>query len=321
MLIFKRFLIFALIFGIISLFACSVENESESEETSEATSELPLPPRPEKLWDLGEVYDFENGLVFDIYYPTQIKYAKRPLVVAFHGGGWVAGDRSQIMYLFAPIIAELRENGYAVATVQYRYAQQATFPAQIRDCANAIQYISDNADKYGIDPNSIGLMGYSAGAQLAMLASYAPFGSDLYDRKYSFDIMYCLSFAGPTKMYGEERDDYSGGIRYLLEWLFGGEYAEMEAEYMAGSPYYYIDATTKKTPLFLSHDEKDDTVPFSQSRIMYDRAIEAGIPCEFLALSGVYHQIDFLAPYMHSPSAEDAAKTVLDFVYKFTVAK
>ncbi|MCL1794347.1 MAG: alpha/beta hydrolase [Oscillospiraceae bacterium] len=334
MAIFKKLFIIFLLFGIISASACSNGGENktgEIEKTGQtyeknqnensAASGLPF-LRPEKLQDLGEIYDAKNGLAFDIYYPTSIKYEKSPLLVAFHGGGWVMGDRSQIMDIFAPIIGDLRESGYTVATVQYRYAQQEIFPAQIRDCANAIQYMADNADKYGIDANSIGLMGYSAGAQLAMLAAYAPkgadFASELYDREYSFDIKYCLSFAAPTKMYGAELEDYPIATRYLLEWLFGGEYIGKEAEYMAGSPYFHISANTKKVPLFLAQDESDNVVPFSQLQAMYEKAAEMQIPCEMLVLSGVYHQIDFNYGYMRSPSTEEAAKTVLDFIRKYS---
>lgn len=316
-------MLFGLILAVLFIIACfggGGENEKEDENKSAAVTATELPRRPEKTEDLGEIYDAENNLSFDIYHPTVPKYEKSPLVIAFHGGGWVSGDKSQIMYIFAPIIENLRENGCAVATVQYRYAHQSPFPAQLRDTANAVQYICDNAEKYDIDTDSIGLLGYSAGAQLAMLASYVPAGAGLplYDREYFFDIKYCVSFAGPSKLYGGELEDYPGGIRYLLEWLFGGQYDEKEAEYISGSPYYYINAGTKKIPLLLAHDEKDDTVPFSQSRAMYEKALEAEIPCELLVLEGFYHQIEFNRFSMAAPSGEKAAAAILDFIYKYS---
>ncbi|MCL2159028.1 MAG: alpha/beta hydrolase, partial [Oscillospiraceae bacterium] len=235
-----------------------------------------------------------------------IKYENSPLIVAFHGGGWVSGDRSQILYIFAPIIKELRENGYAIATVQYSYAQDRPFPAQLQDCENAIKYLCENAEYYNIDINSIGVLGYSAGAQLAMLSSYAT----------AENIKYCVSFAGPSKLYGEELYEYSGGIRYVLEWLFDGPYEKNEAAYMAGSPYFYldhIDENANKAPLLLVHDERDDVVPFSQSQLMYEKAIETGISCELIKLSGVYHQIDF-----NFYGLENEAEAVLDFIYKYS---
>ena len=320
----KKLLIIALIFGVLFVPACFAGGKKDAAETSENESAAAptdaLPARPANAEDRGEVYDAENLLSFDIYYPTNPKYEKSPLAVAFHGGGWVSGDKSEIIYTLAPIIKKLRENGYAVATVGYRYAQQSPFPAQLRDAANAVQYMCDNAEKYNIDTNSVGLLGYSAGAQLAMLASYAPVGAGLplYDREYFFDIKYCVSLAGPSKMYGGELEDYPGGVRYLLEWLFGGQYGEKEAEYISGSPYYYIDARAKKVPLLLVHDEKDDTVPFSQSEAMYKKALEEKIPCELLVLEGFSHQIDFNPFSAVPPSGEGAAASILDFIYKYS---
>ena len=312
-MIFRKLLAFGLVLNFIFLLSCSggnsIEIETEIMATTETAEMSTFPVRPERLYDLEQVYDPTNDLKFDIYHPTKILYEKSPLLVAFHGGGWVAGDRSQIMYIFSPIVEELREHGFAVATVQYRYAQDATFPAQLEDTVGAIRYMRDNAEKYNIDINSIGTMGYSAGAQLAMLAAYAVEGD--------FDIKYCIAFAGPSKLYGEELSDYPDGIRYLLEWLFGGEYEEKEAEYMSGSPYYYIDAGTKKVPLMLVHDKRDDVVPFSQSQLMQKKFAEANIPCELLALNGVYHQIDFTSPFMSSPSGEEATRTIVDFVRKY----
>ena len=315
---FKKFLVLGLVLGIMPFAACSGNGGGEpASEKPSASAAADLPMAPKKPYDLDEIYDGENGLAFDIFYPTAAIYEKSPLVVAFHGGGWVAGDKSQIMYIFAPIVEDLLKNGYAVATVQYRFAQAAAFPAQLRDCANAIQHMADNAEKYNIDTNSIGVMGYSAGAQLAMLLSYVPArsGLPLYGREYSFDIKHCVSFAGPSKLYGAELEEYSGNIKYLLEWLFGGEYEKKESEYISGSPYFYITGETKKTPLLLAHDEADGVVPFSQSRAMQKKALEEKIPCELLALSGFGHQIDFASPYM-DPKSGAAIEAILGFIYE-----
>jgi len=336
----KKLLLFILILNFMFLFSCSenikniknienVKNTEISTETEIITTTENIIRQPEKLYDFDVVYDEYNNLKMDIYYPTNIKYVKSPLIIAFHGGGWVAGDKSQPLYMFTPLIKELLENGYTFATAQYRYASETTpFPNQIQDAIKAIKYLENNAELYNIDKDSVGIMGYSAGAQLAMLAAYSTeeyFGFDSdSDYNYNINIKYCISFAGPTKMYDDDVNNYARDIIYLLENLFQCKYEENPDKYKSGSPYYYLTGENiKKIPLLLAHDEKDDVVPFSQSQIMYDKAIEIGIDCELLKLIGFRHQIDLNSGRGNeqSPSVKTispSVKTILDFIYKYS---
>jgi len=318
----KNYMITAacLLFSFLFLFLCSCSDLNQ--EFSEINSPGVLVKRPDKTQDLNIIYKTapaergEIDLMLDIFYPPDLEYGESPLVVAFHGGGWIAGERSQVMFIFEPVIKKLRDDGYTVATVQYRYASKKIyFPAMLEDCIDAILYLQNNAEKYYIDKNSIGVMGYSAGAQLAMLACYAAeeFSAEIPD------IKYCLSFAGPTKMYGDEPKNYPYATLYLLENLFDGPYPEKEEVYKRGSPYFYLDAAQKKIPLFLAHDERDNIVPFNQSLLMRNKADETGVPCEMLILNGYYHQIDFSYDYANiSPSRDESVGIILDFIYKYS---
>jgi len=338
--IFTVILLFNFIF-LFSCFSCS-NNDKENEDDTEMAKmeiteditvfqpELPVKPSdyikmPQSLNVVYKIVPYDNGtgtteLKMDIFYPTSDKYDKSPVVVGFHGGGWLAGDKSQITYIFSPVISKLRENGYTVATVQYRYATDTVyFPAQAEDCADAILFLKNNCEKYNIDTDSIGVLGYSAGAHLAMISSYAM--GYFSSAEETADIKYCVSCAGPTKMYGEEPDKYPRNTLYLLENLFHGTYPEKEETYKKGSPYFYIAGESdeiKKVPLLLVHDEKDDVVPFEQSQVMFDKASEAGIPCELLVLHGVRHNIDFGMDYMISPSSSEAVDVILNFIYKYS---
>jgi len=224
--------------------------------------------------------------------------------------------------LFSPIIDKLRAEGYTVASAEYRLVTDSIyFPAPIEDCIDSILYLKDNAAQFNIDVGSIGVFGYSAGAHLAMLSAYA---MDKFSVSGdTVDIKYCVSFAGPTKLYDDDVNKYPYDIIYLLENLFHGTYAEKPDEYKTGSPYYYLDNMTdktKKVPLMLAQDENDEVVPFEQSQVMYAKAVENGIPCELLKLHEVGHQIYFDSSYsyMTSPSSDEAADTVVDFIRKYS---
>ena len=71
----------------------------------------------------------------DLYLPVQAG-PPRPLIVWIHGGGWQAGSKDQCpARLFVPL-------GYAAASVEYRFSQDAPFPAQIEDCKAAIRWLA-----------------------------------------------------------------------------------------------------------------------------------------------------------------------------------
>ena len=59
--------------------------------------------------------------------------------------------------------------GYAVANVEYRFSQEAIFPAQIEDCKAAVRWLRAHAAKYGYDAQRIGAWGGSAGGHLVAL--------------------------------------------------------------------------------------------------------------------------------------------------------
>ncbi len=98
----------------------------------------------------------------DIYLPAKGN-KPLPIVVWIHGGGWEAGSKEN------PPAMGLLNQGYAVASINYRYSKHAPFPAQIEDCKAAIRYLRGNAAKYNIDKDHIGCMGASAGGHLVAL--------------------------------------------------------------------------------------------------------------------------------------------------------
>jgi acetyl esterase/lipase len=251
----------------------------------------------------------DRTLKFDLYFPTEQKFEKTPLVVGFHGGGWIAGDKSNLTRQFAPIIYELRANGYAFATVEYRLADEdIIYPAPFDDCVDFISAIKQRAREYNIDPDNIGVLGYSAGAHLAMLCSYA----------LDLDLRYCVSFAGPAKLYGDNPANYPNSTMRLVESLFGGSYEEREDLYKSGSPYFYLEqADYIKTPLLLVHDESDAVVPFNQSVLMYEKAVSLEIDSALLELQGAAHDIEFNSGSMFDPPQEEAMRVILNFIYKF----
>src|SRR5882724_6498725 len=99
----------------------------------------------------------------DIYAPEGAK--NLPVVFWIHGGGWQAGDRTNIQVkpqAFA-------DKGFVFVSTGYRLLPDVDMGTIIRDVAKSVRWVHDHIGEHGGDANRILVMGHSAGAQLAAL--------------------------------------------------------------------------------------------------------------------------------------------------------
>ena len=91
-----------------------------------------------------------------------------PLLVYFHGGGWVIGDLDTHDVLCRQLCAG---SGAAVLAVDYRLGPEQRFPAAVDDCVAATRWARRHGDELGIDATRIALGGDSAGGNLAAVVA------------------------------------------------------------------------------------------------------------------------------------------------------
>jgi acetyl esterase/lipase len=99
----------------------------------------------------------------DVYAPAEGK--NRPVIFWIHGGGWQRGDKSEMNTKPQAFV----EKGFVFATTNYRFIPHVTMQQIAGDVARSIRWVHDHARQYGGDPETIFVMGWSAGAQLAAL--------------------------------------------------------------------------------------------------------------------------------------------------------
>ena len=94
-----------------------------------------------------------------------------PLLVYYHGGGWVIGD---LETHDASLPLPRRHSGVRVLAIDYRLAPEHPFPAAAEDAHAAYAWASANAAALGADPARIAVGGDSAGANLAAVTACSP---------------------------------------------------------------------------------------------------------------------------------------------------
>lgn len=98
-----------------------------------------------------------------VYLPAGAK-GPLPVVLYFHGGGWVVAD---INVYDAGARALVRESGAMVISAEYRKGPENRFPAAHQDAVAAYKWTLANAAKHGGDPMRVAVAGESAGGNLA----------------------------------------------------------------------------------------------------------------------------------------------------------
>jgi cation diffusion facilitator CzcD-associated flavoprotein CzcO/acetyl esterase/lipase len=121
------------------------------------------PPGPE----IGEILDgtlpgAKGDLAYRLYRPPTP--GPHPLVVYFHGGGWVLGSHDSD----DPFCRDLcLQSDCALVSVNYRHAPEQRFPAAVEDGYAAARFIAENPAKFGGAAGPITVCGWSAGGNIA----------------------------------------------------------------------------------------------------------------------------------------------------------
>ncbi len=110
----------------------------------------------------------ENGHprhVLDIYTPDKPAAGALPVIFWVHGGGWQAGDKSDVA--LKPKV--LTERGFIFVSTNYRLLPEVGMAELMGDAAKSLGWVHRNIARYGGDPARIFVGGHSAGAQVAAL--------------------------------------------------------------------------------------------------------------------------------------------------------
>ncbi|MFC9844669.1 alpha/beta hydrolase fold domain-containing protein [Streptomyces sp. NPDC060223] len=240
--------------------------------------------------------------------------AEPPAVVVWiHGGAWMEGDRRHPPPTVSAdlLFGSLLRAGLAVATIDYRHAREAPFPAQLHDVKAAIRYLRHYAGTLGIDGTRIGVWGESAGGHLAALAGLtgALEGADGDDAGLEGadgdDAGLEGAVGDDAGLEGAEGiAEGATTVTAVVDWygvtdlgsllpaapvvtLLGGNPADATRLAEAASPLSY--AGSPAPPFLLMHGTRDTLVPFEHSERLAELLRAAGNHAELVPVPDAEH--------------------------------
>jgi acetyl esterase/lipase len=277
--------------GIVLVLA-SLTNPAHAAERKFAVPSVP--PGVVHLPDL--TYSAKTGMQLDLAYAKDRK-GPSPAVVVIHGGFWqeVGGNRKSCL----PIAFELASQGFVVATVSYRKASAAPFPAQLYDVRCAVRWLRAEAETYAIDPERIAALGYSSGGHLASLLGTttddAALEGNLGSTGPSSRVQAVVNCYGPTdlaRLYDSCDQGPCSALQKavgtsVLQTLLGGTPKSAAAKYAQASPLTHV--RKESAPTLLVHGTADEQVPLDQSQRFAAALKKSGVEVELLTLDKAGH--------------------------------
>ncbi len=243
---------------------------------------------PDLVYGKGGGHDLKLNLLL----PRTPPAGPMPVVVFIHGGGWRQGSKDPI---HAPLF-RLVEQGFAVASIDYRLSGEAPFPAQIEDCKCAIRWVRAHAREYHFDPEHIGVWGTSAGGHLVALLGTSGGEKSLEGKGgwagESSRVQAVVDGCGPSDLVHMRESFQKAGFpaqrtEGIVEQFLGGPVEQKLDLARRASPVTYV--TKDDPPFLIIHGDQDRTVPFPQSEVLRDALQKAGVSVQLAVVAGGGH--------------------------------
>ena len=240
-----------------------------------------------KISDLNYAVAGDYHLLLDVYLPKDA--INPPLIVYIHGGAWRSGSKDSVPIM--PLI----EDGFALASVEFRMSEQAMFPAQMHDLKAAIRFLRGNAKQLGYNANKIGVLGSSSGGHLAALMGVsngdAALEGELGEyRDQSSAVQAVVSYFGASNLTSilDQSTPFGLNVRVpALDLFIGGQPADQTELARLASPVFHVDADS--APLFMLHGDQDPQMPINQSHELHSAYKQHGVPVQFEVVHGSAH--------------------------------
>ena len=248
------------------------------------------------------------------------KAAPRPAILFVHGGGWISGDARHLKGFddFPVILAALAAKGYVVASVNYRLAGEAHYPAAIQDVKSALRWLRSHATDHDIDTTRMMVWGVESGGQIAAMvgtscgvAALEPVEDAQSKAQLASDcVQGVIDWAGPVDFASWDADAgrkaEEAAVTHLGAFL-GCEPADCAPGLVHGaSPMSYIGSQTP--PFLIQQGAEDKLVAPAQSHKLYDALRAQRVPVDI----AIYPEVGQDFARDGTPDPATSAKAIAD---------
>ena len=191
-----------------------------------------------------------------------------PLIIHIHGGGFKQGSK-----LEKPA-AYILEEGFALASINYRLLPEYKFPDYLHDAKAAIRWLRGNEKKFYLNTSRIGVFGQSAGGSLTSYLAFSNGIKELTINNITIDI------EGKVGNYLNQSSEIHAAINYFghadaAKYCSDKQGADnckkrYEQDFPFTSPILYI-GKGKAVPYMIIHGTKDNSVPYIHGELLYNK--------------------------------------------------
>ena len=198
-----------------------------------------------------------------------------PLLIFFHGGGFIVGDIETHDALCHRLVSA---SGVRVLSVEYRLAPEHPYPAQVEDAHDAAVWVFDNAEALGVDAEAVALGGDSAGGYMAVAASLT-LGGRIKAQLLLYPLLQLDDEVWARSVFTDSRIVGRVAVQYIRAQLAAAN---------AGAPSLLGTAAASAPPTFVVTGGVLD--PVRPDALDYVRSLEAvGAACVLKQYSGQLH--------------------------------
>lgn len=210
-----------------------------------------------------------------------------PILFAIHGGGWVRFDRTNILSDLSSFPAQ----GYAVVAPDYTLAtnRNASWPNNLKDLQDAIDWILVNGDSLGLDTTDITLLGQSAGGHLATMLAIAESGN--LDAANGPVVDGLIDISGPVNLPALVGSSTFAAGR--AKTMLGQSFDANPALWNEASPIALLQNNTNviMPPVLIIQGTQDPVVPMEQSTGLFNQLQKMALPVRMESIQGAGHQL------------------------------
>lgn len=268
-------------------FLNGLEGPQMHEVTPEIARQMLIAMGPIAERDMGELAVIRDltipgpaGPIPARHYDAREDRAAGPIMIFFHGGGFVIGD----LDVYGPYCAEAaRQLDVPVLSIDYRLAPEHPFPASSDDCEAAARWAAQSPAELGLDVTGLILSGDSAGGNLTIVTAMA-----LRDKPAAVPVIMQFPIypaVSASEDWQSMRDFADGYLltRDTMEW-FMAQYQPDATDYRA-SPVDFDQTGMPPTLLITAGLD-----PLRDQGAAYGQKLkEAGVPYEYRNVEGTIH--------------------------------